>query len=185
MSLRRRYTATARALHWAMAAIIIVAWAIGYYANTLVYGVDAGKGATITLHKSIATLTLFLVVIRIVWRIFHRPPELSGMGALMKKAAHAGHFLLYVAMLTLPLSGWAYSSAAGYEIPVAGLFHIPQLLGKDPALEEFFKSIHFFLAWTILVLVAGHIGFALKHHFLDRDGIMHSMLPTWPGSTGR
>lgn len=182
MSMQRRYTATARALHWAMAAIIIVAWAIGYYANTLVYGVDAGKGATITLHKSIATLTLFLVVARIIWRSFHRPPELPDMPAIMKTAAHAGHLLIYVVMVALPVSGWFYSSAAGYEIPVAGLFHIPQLVGKDAGLEEFFKSVHFVLAWTILVLVAGHAGFALKHHVIDKDGIMQSMLPTWPGS---
>ncbi|HLN23085.1 MAG TPA: cytochrome b [Patescibacteria group bacterium] len=171
------YTGVAKALHWTMAAVIVVAWIIGYYASTLVYGVDAAKAGTITLHKSIATLTLFLIVARVLWRLTHRPPALTGMSPITQTAAHAGHFLLYGVMVALPVVGWGYSSAAGYDVPVAGLFHIPRLVAKNDALRDIFKAAHFWLAWGIFALVLGHVGFALKHRFIDRDGTLASMLP--------
>jgi len=177
----RSYTATAKWLHWIMAALIIVASIIGIYGASLHYGIDAAhdkvKAGWITTHKNIATITLFLIVIRILWRITHKPPEFMGLSPLMTKAAHLGHFVLYLLMLAVPVSGWANSSAGGHEIPVAWLFTIPQLGDKNPAIGHTLVVLHEYLGWTIVVVVLGHIAFALKHRLIDRDGIMESMLP--------
>lgn len=177
----RSYTATAKWLHWIMATLIIVASVIGIYAASLHYGIDAAhdkvKGGWITVHKQIATITLFLIVIRILWRITHKPPAFMGMSPLMAKVAHLGHFVLYLLMLAVPVSGWANSSAAGYPIPVAWLFTIPGLLAKNPELAPMLSKLHEVLGWTIVVVVLGHIAFAIKHRLVDRDGTMESMLP--------
>ncbi|MCL1074113.1 cytochrome b [Shewanella dokdonensis] len=178
----RSYTGTAKVLHWAMAIVILTAMAIGAYSGLfLSYGIDAAhdlqKSETITLHKSIATISLFLIVLRIIWRVTHRPPALTGMSQLMIKAAHAGHHLLYLLMVLVPVVGWAYSSAAGYPIPVAGLFTIPPLLPKSPDLVPYIAPVHSVLAYTLLVVIAGHAAFALKHYFIDKDDTLQSMLP--------
>lgn len=72
------YTRTAQFLHWIMAVIFITVWLIGFYSgNFLSYEIDGSlKGNTITLHKNIATILIFLLVIRIFWRYTHPVPEL-------------------------------------------------------------------------------------------------------------
>ena len=91
------YHPVSRYIHWLMAAIFIIAWAIGFYSTEfMTYGVDANKGSVITLHKNIASTILFLVVIRIFWRYTHPAPKLPDtMSAGMKKMAHLAHYVLY------------------------------------------------------------------------------------------
>ncbi len=177
----RNFGGTAKAFHWLMAAIIIVASAVGWYGASLHYGVSQAETAqkiwAITLHKSIATTTLFLIVARIVWRLFHRPPALVGMPEIMKTLTHAGHWLLYALMVAVPVSGWANSSSAGYDIPVAGLFTIPRLMAKTPELTPWLVWTHWLLSWGLILTVAGHVLFALKHHFVDRDDTIRAMMP--------
>nr|WP_314262386.1 cytochrome b [uncultured Devosia sp.] len=176
------YNPVSKLLHWLMAAIIIIAWIIGFYGGDMLhYGVSetetAQKVWAITLHKSVGTTILFLIVARLLWRASHRPPALVDMPAMMKHATHFGHALLYLLMIAVPVSGWANSSAAGYAIPVAGLFTIPGLGGANPELSPFLVSLHFYLSWALGLTLAGHALFALKHHFLDRDTTLNSMMP--------
>jgi cytochrome b561 len=177
----RNFNGTSKLFHWSMAAIIIVASIVGWYGASLHYGVSpeqtAQKAWVITLHKKIATTTLFLIVARIAWRLFHRPPPLGAMPEIMKHLTHLGHMALYVLMVAVPVSGWANSSSAGYDIPVAGLFTIPRLMSKTPELTPYLVWTHWLLSWALIVTVAGHVLFALKHHFLDRDDTIRAMMP--------
>lgn len=178
----RSFNPTSKVFHWLMAAIILAAWVIGYYGGAMLhYGVSDAQTAqkiwVITLHKSIATTTLFLIAARLIWRYFHRPPALADMPAIMKVATHLGHWILYILMVAVPISGWWNSSSAGYPIPVLGLFTIPQLGAKNPELTPYLVSAHFYLSWALLIVVAGHAAFALKHHFIDKDETLTAMLP--------
>jgi cytochrome b561 len=177
----RDYNPLSKLLHWLMALVIIVAWGVGYYGGAMLhYGVSDGETAqkiwAITLHKSIATTTLFLIVARLLWRASHRPPALVAMPKIMEHMTHLGHGALYFLMVAVPLSGWANSSSAGYPIPVAGLFTIPGLLSKTPELTPYLVWTHWFLSWALGVTVVGHLLFALKHHFIDKDSTLRSML---------
>lgn len=176
---RRQYTPIAKILHWTMAVAIICAWIAGYYSSTLSLPQKI-RTDSIMLHKSIATITLFLLAARIPWRLMHGAPAAScGVPSLERAAARVGHLLLYLCMLALPLSGWLWSSAAGFKIPVAGLFFLPPLMDKTPALAPVFKQVHIFLAYAIAILVCGHVLMALKHYFVDRSDSLESMLPSW------
>lgn len=174
------YNSVAKAFHWIMAVIIIVAWLIGFYSATfLSYSTPHSKKAeVITFHKEIATLVLFLVVLRFLWRMTHKTPAFpADMSPLMKFAAHAGHFLLYAFMLAVPVSGWFYSSAAGYPIPVVWLFNLPEIISKtSPATAELFRETHMYLAYIIGILVVGHVAMAIKHQFIDKDGTIDKMI---------
>jgi len=97
------------------------------------------------------------------------------MPAWQARAAHATHALLYVAFFAVPLSGWAMSSALGYPIVWFGVLPLPDLLPKNPELGEVLEEVHELLAWGLALLVLAHIGAALKHHFIDRDGLLKRM----------
>lgn len=178
----RNFNPTSKFFHWLMAAIIIAASIVGYYGGSMLhYGVSQEETAqkiwAITLHKQIATTTLFLIVARLAWRAYHRPPPLTDMPPIMKHLTHLGHAALYALMVAVPFSGWANSSSAGYPIPVAGLFTIPGLMAKTPALTPYLVWTHWLLSWALILTVVGHVAFALKHHFFDKDATLSAMLP--------
>lgn len=172
------YTRTAQVLHWLMALIFIVVWIIGFYSgNFLSYDIDGSfKGQVITLHKNIATVILFLVVVRIFWRYTHPAPRLPDtMSPAMKTAAHLGHLALYIMLIAMPVTGCLYSWSAGYPAPVLYLFEIPRLVQENPDLLAVVKPLHIYLSWGVGLLILGHIAAALKHHFIDRDHVLDSM----------
>jgi cytochrome b561 len=162
-----------------MAVIFIVAWLIGFYSgNFLSYEVDGTfKGTVITLHKNIATTIIFLVVIRIFWRYTHPAPQLPNtMSPMMKTLAHIGHFLLYLMLLALPITGCLFSWSAGHPAPVLYLFEIPRLVQDNPDLLAIVKPLHIYISWFAGLLIAGHILAAIKHHLIDKDNVLLSML---------
>lgn len=179
------YTRTAQYLHWIMALIFISAWLIGFYSgNFLSYDVDGTfKGDVITLHKNIATVIIFLIVVRIFWRYTHPTPALpDSMSPMMKKLAHVGHLMLYLMLLALPITGCIYSWSAGHPAPVLYLFNLPQLMGPNPDVVAIVKPIHIYLSWFAGAMIVGHVLAALKHHFIDRDHVLISMTRQGPKS---
>ena len=126
------------------------------------------------------------VVLRLGWRLSHRPPELpAGMPAWQSKAAVATHALLYLLMMAVPLSGWLMSSAKGFQTVYFGVLPLPDLLAKNAELGELLEEVHELLNFSMAALVIAHIVAALKHHFIDRDDVLSRMLPflgnTTPG----
>lgn len=172
------YTRTAQVLHWLMAIIFIAAWIIGFYSgNFLSYDVDGSfKGNIITLHKNIATVIIFLVIVRIFWRYTHPAPELPNtMSPTMKRLAHFGHLALYFMLLALPITGCLFSWSAGHPAPVLYLFNLPTLIAKNPEITVIVKPLHIYISWAAGLLLTGHILAALKHHFIDKDNVLTSM----------
>lgn len=178
MQQNQYYTRTAQVLHWIMAIIFIAAWLIGFYSgNFLSYDVDGSfKGDVITLHKNIATVIIFLFVVRILWRYTHPAPKLPDhMSPTMQRMAHLGHLALYFMLIALPITGCLFSWSAGHPAPVLYLFELPRLLNQNPEILGIVKPLHIYLSWAVAVLIVGHIAAALKHHFIDRDHVLDSM----------
>ena len=121
---------------------------------------------------------LFLAVVRLAWRLSHPAPALPDtMGPLSRLAAHAGHWVLYILMLAIPLSGWLMSSAQGFSVVWFGVLPLPDLVAKNLELGEWLNSIHLILNYTLIATLIGHIGAALHHHFIKKDTVMSRMLP--------
>jgi cytochrome b561 len=95
----------------------------------------------------------------------------------MQLAAHAGHVLLYGLMIAIPLSGWLMSSAKGFQTVWFGVLPIPDLVNKNQELGNLLQTVHLSLNLLFVAVIVGHIGAALKHHFIDRDDVLTRMLP--------
>ncbi|MBH3423410.1 MULTISPECIES: cytochrome b [Pseudomonas] len=178
MTEAKSYTATAKWLHWGMALIWIAAWLVGLVAVHWRDEFNPQHQLTF-LHKAMASTLIFLIVLRIAWRLTHAAPAMPDtMTPLVKRAAFIGHLLLYiVALVGLPISGWYWSSVADKPILVAGLFLLPPLVEPDKSLYDLAKAIHTYSAWLCGALVGGHMVVALKHHFIDKDKVLAGMLP--------
>ncbi|MFT0850168.1 cytochrome b [Achromobacter sp. F4_2707] len=171
-----RYTSTAIFLHWLVALGLAGTFALGYYMEALPF--SPNKLKLIAWHKWAGITLLALVVVRVVWRLTHRAPSLpSDMGPASRLAAHAGHALLYVLMLAIPLTGWLASSAQGVSVVLFGVWPLPDLLGKSRELGTALQNTHRILNYLLLAVVIGHVGAALQHHFVKKDTVLARMLP--------
>ena len=170
------YTFTAIGLHWLIALAIIGSFALGFYMADL--PISPQKLKFYSWHKW-AGMTIFLfVVLRLGWRLRHRPPELpAGMPDWQRSVAAATHVLLYLLMVAVPLSGWLMSSAKGFQTVWFGVLPLPDLLAKNEALGDLLQALHRLLNYGMAAIVFAHLGAALKHHFIDRDDVLVRMLP--------
>ena len=126
---RMRYSQVAIWLHWAIAAFILFNLATGLLFDEMSKGV---RGALLPIHISSGITVLALTVVRIVWRLTHRPPPMLPMAVWEKGLAHSVHFLLYVAMLGMPLTGWALISAHPSTPPAAAGTAAPRPSDQPP-----------------------------------------------------
>jgi cytochrome b561 len=192
----QRYTAVAIVLHWAIAFAILFNIPLGLWMHARAEANDVSEGVfrAFQLHKSIGLTVLALSVIRVGWRLTQaQPPLPAHMPTWEKRAARVTHFLFYVVMLALPLTGWLYVSA-GWSVhtdhPLVvptryfGFFHVPDLFGLSHAngstrAATAFAAlkVHWALGWSTLALAALHVAAALKHQFFDRDEVMANMVP--------
>ena len=171
-----RYTRTAMSLHWLIALMLFGMFGLGLYMTEL--PLSPTKLKLYSYHKWAGVTLFLLVLLRLGWRVTHMPPALPpGTPAWQARAAAAGHHLLYVLMIAAPLSGWLMSSAKGFQTVWFGVLPLPDLLAKDEALGEALLLTHRLLNWFFMLVVAGHVVAALKHHFIDRDGLLSRMLP--------
>lgn len=171
-----RYTRTAITLHWAIALLIFATFPLGVYMHELPLSPD--KLRLYSYHKWIGVTIFLLAALRVIWRSTHRPPLLpDAMPRWEKLAANTVHYLLYALILAVPLSGWLMSSAKGVQTVWFGVLPLPDLLAKNKALGDLLKEVHEILNFALLGLVLAHIGAALKHQFIRRDGILARMIP--------
>jgi cytochrome b561 len=171
-----RYTHTAITLHWLIALLIFAAFPLGVYMHDL--PLSPYKLRLYSYHKWVGVTIFMLAAIRLFWRAAHRPPAMpENMPRWEKFAAHAVHYALYVLIFIIPVSGWLMSSAKGFQTVWFGVLPLPDLVGKDKALGDLLHEVHEVLNFLLLGLVAGHVGAALKHYFIERDDILARMLP--------
>ncbi|RYM10326.1 cytochrome b [Sphingobium cupriresistens] len=168
-----RYTAVARALHWAIAVLILLNLALGFAHDAF-----PKDWAVMPVHKSIGLTILALTLLRIVWRLVHPAPRLPAAMPLWEKAAaHATHFLFYALMLILPLSGWIMTSAGTRPLNWFFLFDVPKFgVGKENAIVGLSRGAHELLPWLWAALIAIHVSAALRHHLVLKDDVLRRML---------
>lgn len=176
-----RYNTVAIILHWVMAIAIILMLASGLSMEYLEMAKSL-KFKMMQWHKALGLLLLAAFVLRVVWRLTHKPPALpASIKGLELTAAKAGHIALYVLMCAVPLAGWAMVSSSSYAFPtqIFGWFvwpHIPGIADNE-AVNGAARYAHWILAWALAATVLGHIAAVIKHAVVDRENLLTRMLP--------
>ena len=191
-----RYTNTAKLLHWLIAILIFGMFALGWFmadipkeaAKQTVFDIfDLGifhwtvseeispRSFYFNVHKSFGMTIFALIIIRILWRLTHKPPALLvSYKAWERKLATSSHHLLYVLMFILPLSGVIMAAYSKYGIKWFGM-HFIKGLDNNP-MRETFKSAHEIIGLILVAIIIIHTLGALKHKFIDKDETLNRML---------
>ena len=182
----RTYTATAKFLHWLIAAFVFAQISLGLWMIGIPKAPPGIRVYWFNVHKSIGITLGLLVLVRLLWRLTHRAPPLPAtVPAWQRVAAKTSHVLLYVCMIVMPLSGYLGSSFTKYPIVYFGM-RLPHWGWEAPALKELCSQVHLVTVTVFVTLIAVHITAALKHLLVNRDGVFQRMwrrnLPA-PGPT--
>lgn len=174
---RNRYSIVSLILHWLIAALVLTQ-------VLLITAHEAGDAQRIfiNLHKSVGISILLLTVGRIAWRLANPAiPLPTRHPAWQRLLARITHVLFYVVLIVIPLTGWMASSATGRDISWFGLFNWPLLpIGGGRETAGLLMDVHGLVVKGLYVLIALHVLGALKHHFIDRDNVLHRMIPLIP-----
>lgn len=186
-----KYSNVAIFIHWLTALAIIGLLAVGKFMVDL-GDTDPLRFTLTQSHKTFGILVLALSFLRILWRLTHKaPPHPAGSPGWEKFAANVSHFVFYLLLFILPLSGWAMVSVSPLNIDTLlfdriNLPHLPlnEWLGlantsAQQLWEHRFHEVHHVAGNVLAVLLLIHIGAALKHHFIDKDDVLHHMTPRW------
>ena len=175
---RTRYTNTAQALHWVVAALMFAALPLAWAAVDLPEGGSSSEFFFL-LHKSVGLTILALTALRLAWRARHPAPSLPlHMAGWEQASARLSHWLLYVILLGMPLSGYIVSSAGGHPITYFRLFTLPAIFPKEEAWEKAGLFIHVVTGqWLVYALILLHLAATAWHVVLRRDGVLDRMLP--------
>jgi cytochrome b561 len=171
-----RYSAVAKTFHWIIAALVITQFVLFHLEDDLPKG--PRKLHLLDWHKSVGMTILMLAILRLLWRLNHKPPALpAGMPPLQQRLAHVTHVAFYVLLFAMPLTGWMMSSAKNYSVSWFWLFTWPNLIGQSEAAFNFLHATHEVLSDVLFAIAVLHILAALKHHFWNKDNVLVRMLP--------
>jgi cytochrome b561 len=176
-----RFGLVSRLFHWAIFLLFLNQYLTGILMMRLeqghfVLGLD--QGAYYNWHKSVGFTIIFLVLLRIVWRKTTRLPDWPATLADWEQTCMKWtERVLYLCMVVMPLSGYIFTLAGGFNFKWFGLIPLPQLIAKNATVATTAEFIHAGTAYVIVAAVALHLGLALKRHRVDADGFLHRMLP--------
>lgn len=164
-------------LHWSVALPVLLMIPAGL----LMTRDDLPRGVQDMLflfHKNTGVLLVPLIALRIAWRLTHRPPPLPDTLPLwQRQAAGLSHALLYAALVMMPLSGIIRVRSGGFPIEVLGLSGAGSVVPRSDALAEWASGLHAVAGMMLIGLLALHLGAALNHGLIRRDGIWERMWP--------
>lgn len=177
-----KYGLITKTIHWVTALLILMLLCMGFKMTSLPFGED--KLWVYMLHKSLGLTVLLLAFVRVAWHVISkRPSDLPTHATWEKKLAHVVHFLIYVALFAMPLSGWIMSSAGDFTVQFFGI-NMPDIAPKNEKLFDATLWFHQTMALVIIAVVALHAAGALKHHFIDRDITLKRMTHDKVGFVG-
>lgn len=176
---RNRYSTVSLILHWLIAALVFTQIGL-FWAHELTEGPISRE--FVSIHKSVGLSILVLTLARLGWRIANPAiPLPDTMPRWRKLLARATHSLFYVFLIAMPLVGWAASSAGGRDIQWFGLFQWPALpIGGGREMAGQLMDMHELAGKALYGLIVLHLAGALKHQFIDRDNVLHRMIPWIP-----
>jgi len=180
-----RYGAVSKSFHWLTALLILTLIPLGLFAENLPYETQeelARKAWFFSLHKTLGVTVFFVAFLRILWALSQPKPGLLNADKKLEScAAEAVHWLLYAALVVVPLSGWIGHAAAAGFAPIWWPFGqgLP-LIPKNTAIEHAAGAVHWLGTKILIATLLLHVAGALKHHVIDRDATLRRMLPGEP-----
>lgn len=176
-----QYSTVAKWFHWVTVVLMAVALSFGFVIKYIKTDPFATKLVFYAIHETAGLTILFVSIARLLWRRFNPPPPLpEHLPLAMRRAASGVHHALYAILIIQPIVGFLATNAWGFPMQGAtayfGVIDLPAVIGEAPGLAKVLSWVHTVLAYALVALLAAHVGGAVYHHALRRDGTLMRML---------
>lgn len=168
------YDGVAKFLHWLVVLLIVAQFVIGWTMPDIHKGTR--PDGLIAWHLGVGATLIAAIVVRIVWRLTH-PPAPASLSPLLSVVSRVTHGALYLALLAVPVLGWANASSRGWSVKLLGLLPYPAISSVGSSVGHEMGDIHGYLAWVLFALIVLHVAAALFHRFVLKDQVLQRMLP--------
>jgi cytochrome b561 len=171
-----RYTRTAIALHWIVAALVLAQVAWGWLMQEIPKQPPGLRADAFNVHKSIGATIFALMLVRLAWRLGHRPPPLPDtLPRWQHRAARVNHLLLYAALFTMPLAGYLGSVFSGYPVKLYG-FVMPAWGWRDETIKNAMSLVHLVTSFVLVTAIGVHVAAVVRHTLDDGGALLARML---------
>jgi cytochrome b561 len=168
------YNGLAKFFHWLVVILIAAQFVIGWTMPDV--HKDTRPDGLIAWHLGVGATLIAVVLLRVVWRFAH-PPAPAEVSPFLRVVSHITHGLLYLALLAVPVLGWANASSRGWSVKLLGLLPYPAIAPTGSSVGHAMGDVHGYLAWVLFALIALHIAAALFHRVILKDRVLQRMLP--------
>ncbi|MCK0121659.1 cytochrome b/b6 domain-containing protein [Loktanella sp. F6476L] len=180
MSHPTTYHTVTKSFHWLTALLILAIIPLGVIANGLPFETSdqlATKAFVFSLHKTLGVAVFFTALLRILWAVTQdKPGPLHPERKAETLLAEVIHWVLYISLVAVPLTGWIEHAATTGFAPIwwpfgQSLFFVP----KSEALSHTFAGLHWMFGKLMVASILLHIAGALKHQIVDKDATLRRM----------
>lgn len=170
-----RYTVVAKALHSLMLILMLAQFAVAWFMPHIRRGTEPKD--LVGVHVVLGVALLALILVRIIWRLTHRPNMVAA--TMTDQLSKVLFGLMYLLMLIIPVLGWANANSRGWYVslspsinPDDAGYYLPMLLDKGSHLGHEIGDIHGLLAWVFLALIGVHVLAALYHQIVLKESVL-------------
>ncbi len=171
------YSSLSKWIHWITALLVLMIIPGGI----LMIRMHEGElqNQIFDLHRSFGVTVFALAFMRVAARqIFGVPAPSQSLTPFERRASIGVHHALIALLVIMPLLGWLMTSAYRVDVSVFGLFTLPHLMPQSEPIYDALAATHKTLGFVMAGLILTHIGAAIMHTFIKRDGVLQRMLPT-------
>jgi cytochrome b561 len=172
---RGTYGVTAKFFHWLIFLLLAAQYAVGSIMPHI--GRKTLDEGWVAWHLSIGAAILFVIALRLIWRLIRPVPLLTNLPPLEQKLARFTHLMLYLLVFAMTVLGWAAANARGWDVKLFGLVTLPALAPNGSHWGHQAGDIHNILVYVLLGFILLHVAGALYHYVVLRDRLMQRMLP--------
>ena len=171
------YSPLSKWIHWITALIVLMIIPGGVIMTNMEEG--PLQDQIFDMHRSFGVVVFVLAVVRVAARrILGTPAPHETLTPLERRVSVGIHHSLIALLVLMPLIGWLMTSAYRVDVSVFGLFTLPHLMPKSEPIYDALSAAHAALGMLMAGLIVAHIGAAIMHRFIKRDGVMQRMLPS-------
>ncbi len=174
------YGTVTKTFHWLTALLIVTIVPLGAIANRLPYETNeqlAFKAQLFSFHKTLGVIVFAVALARILWALTQTKP--AGLHPDRKAETYLAevvHWLLYISLVAVPITGWIHHAATTGFAPIwLPISQDLPLVPKDEGLAKLFAGLHWAWSKIMVASILLHVAGALKHHFIDKDATLKRM----------
>jgi cytochrome b561 len=175
MAARKSYGGIAKIFHWLIFLLLAAQYAVGSIMPHI--GRKTLNEGWVNWHLSIGAAILFVILLRLIWRLLFPVTLSAAMPRWESALAYATHLILYALVLVMTLLGWAAANARGWDVKLFGVVTLPALAPNGSSWGHEAGDIHNVLVYVLLGFIILHVAGALYHHYILRDRMLQRMLP--------